>query len=165
MPTKQFKIYYQVDNPTNNVEIKIDGVTKFNGTLANSEPIIFNTNTRGSFIEFDQDIDAITLENPTVVKSFSASVTNGARLLINKIDVNYIQSATNSGTELEPVMSKTSGTALEFGTVGIASQPLWNGEALLARYDFSNYPDSLGEIYVESGETVTFNLNVPAYSA
>lgn len=55
-----------------------------------------------------------------------------------------------------------------FSVCNIVTQPLWNGESDLVRYDirYNNGPEQItgpGEVLIQPGETVTFDISVPLY--
>jgi hypothetical protein len=175
MANKQMNISFQVQNAlgsTNTVTITLGGATVYTGTLPETGPII----SGGSLISptvtnitFDIDVPVVTsLGNLTSTVTFSAAVT-GATVQIEDITTNYNVSFNNTGTTEVPVWVPVAGTDTAFAITNIVSQPQWNGQPDLSRYDieYNNGPiqsSGPGEVMIFSGETVGFDLSVANFN-
>jgi hypothetical protein len=173
MATKQMNIAFQVQNASgssNTVEIALNGATVYTGTLPETGPVIHGS---GSYtvtnITFDIDVPVVeALGNLTSTMAFSAAVT-GATVQIEDITTNYNISFINTGTAETPVWDPVAGTDTAFTLSNIASQPMWNGVALLDRYniEYNNGPTQVtgpGEVLIYSGETAAFDLAVASFN-
>jgi hypothetical protein len=172
MATKQMNITFQVENApesTNTVEIALNGATVYTGSLPETGPIIGGddgyTTTN---ITFDIDIPVATTTNLKSTMAFSMVVAGGT-VQIEDIATNYTFSAINNGTPEAPNWSPVAGTDAEFAIINIVSQPMWNGVALLDRYniEYNIGPIQItgpGEVLLYSNETVEFDIVVPNFN-
>jgi hypothetical protein len=172
MATKQMNISFQAENEpesTNTVEITLNGVTVYTGSLPETGPIITGG---GSYtvnnITFDIDVLVATANSLTSTMTFAAAVAGGT-VQIEDITTNYNVSWINTGTEEAPAWEAVAGTNTAFAVTNITSQPMWNGVALIDRYNIEyNYgPTQIsgpGEVIVYSNETVGFNVAVANFN-
>jgi hypothetical protein len=175
MGTKQIKMTFQVENnsgESNSVQVQLNGVTKFEGTLPETGPITTDINSATlTTITFDQDVaDWVSNETDSVPVNIPLSITvTGASIVLQKSESNYNTNFTNTGTEEEPVWVKSPGDADTYQICDIVEQPTWNGETLLGRYDIQ-YHNGIqqetgpGALLVESGETVQTALKVARFN-
>jgi hypothetical protein len=96
-------------------------------------------------------------------------VVNGGSVLIEDIFTNYSYSVINTGTEEVPVWEVVAGTDTAFRITNIVSQPMWNGVALLDRYniEYNNGPIQVsgpGAVLVDSNETAEFNVEIANFN-
>jgi len=172
MATKQMSISFQVENApasTTTVEIALNGATVYTGSLPETGPIITgggdHTTTN---ITFDIDTPVTAQGNAPSIMTFTAVVAGGT-VQIEGITTNYNYSVINTGPEEAPVWEVVAGTATEFKIVNIVSQPMWNGEADLSRYNIE-YNDGTvqatgpGDVIIWNTETVEFNIEVPNFN-
>jgi hypothetical protein len=168
MVTKQLNLSLQAQNlpeSTNNMEISLNGVTVYTGSVPETGPIItggdsYTTTT----ISFDIDVPVATANSLTSTMTFSATVAGG-NVQIERISTNYNYTLVNTGTEEAPVWEAVAGTDKGFITTNITSQPLWDGIALLDRYniEYNNGPIQFtgpGEVLINNDENVEFSVNV-----
>jgi len=172
MATKQMNISFQVNNnfnSTNAVEITLGNATIYTGTLPETGPIITGG---GSYtttnITVDIDVPVATSSTKTSTLPFSMSVAGG-EVQVEDITTNYNYTAINTGTEENPTWVPTAGTAEDFATVDIVSQPLWNGVALIERYniEYNQGPIKIsgpGEVQINANETVEFDILVSNFN-
>jgi hypothetical protein len=172
MATKQMNISFQVENApktTNTVEITLNGATVYTGSLPETGPIITGGDSYTlTNITFDIDTPVATQGNLTSTMAFTAVVA-GATVQIEDITTNYNVSWINTGTEEAPVWEPVAGTSTAFINTNIVSQPMWNGVALIDRYniEYNNGPIQVtgpGEVMIYSGETVGFNIAVTNFN-
>jgi hypothetical protein len=161
-------ISFQVQNApemTNTVEITINGTTMYTGSLPETGPIITGGDSYTvTNINFNIDVPVATANSLTSIMSFSAEV-NGGSIQIEDISTNYNVSYIYTDTAEEPVWEAVAGTNTAFRNTNIVSQPLWNGEADLSRYniEYNNGPIQVtgpGEVPIYNAETVEFNIEV-----
>jgi len=166
-------ISFQVQNApgnTNTVEIALNNATVYTGSLPETGPIITGGDSYTlTNVTFDIDVPVTTGNSVTTTMAFSAVVTGGT-VQIEDIEANYSISSTNTGTEEEPVYTPVAGTADKFAIVNIVSQPLWNGVALVDRYniEYNIGPIQItgpGEVLINGDETVEFNIEVPNFNS
>ena len=150
MATKQIKITLQ-SQPTATTDVLlnvgVDGITAFNQTVPPAGPIILNSSNPIESFTFDLDVPVLanTAIN-TQTRTFAFTATNGTAKIKN-IFCNFT------------AVGNTTGTADNFVICAISSQPLWNGQALLDRYNIAETPGA-GEVYIADGETVVFDVPV-----
>jgi len=156
-------------NSTNAVEITLGNATIYTGTLPETGPIITGG---GSYtttnITVDIDVPVATLNTQNSTIPFSMSVTGG-EVQIEDITTNYNYATINTGTEENPVWVTTAGTADNFKVTNIETQPLWNGVALIERYniEYNKGPIMIsgpGEVQINANETVEFDVLVPNFN-
>jgi hypothetical protein len=173
MPTKQIKVSFQVDNnpgTTNNVLVQLNGITKFEGSLPVTGPIIVGADSvTFTSITFDQDIDNYTSTERDPVNIPLLITVTGGSISLESTESNYSKTYTNSGTAESPVWTSNAGTDNVYTLCNVVEQPTWNGEALLNRYDiqYNNGPienTGPGEIVVYSGETMQTVLSVDRFN-
>ena len=162
MPTKQIAITLQAEPLTDQdvvVSVSVDGITVFDQAVPAVGTAEQGQTDPNETFQFSLEVPSSAV--PGVQnRNFSISATNG-RAKIEKISSNFTR--VGNGSTLEP------GNAGSFVTCNVVSQPLWNGEALLDRYDISYNlgPAQVtgpGEILIEAGETVVFDMAVPLYN-
>jgi hypothetical protein len=172
MATKQMNISFQVQNTlesTNTVTITLGGTTVYTGTLPETGPVIIGGDSNPvTNITFDIDVPVLTsVGNFYSTLAFSAAVT-GATVQIEQIATNYNLSRNNTGTAEAPQWVLVAGNNTEFALTNIVSQPLWNGQADLNRYniEYNNGPTIFGpgQVLIFNGETVAFNLAVANFN-
>jgi hypothetical protein len=173
MTTKQIKMAFQVENSageTNTVQVQLNGVIKFNGTLPETGPLIIGGDSYSvTTIEFDQDVADWASGNTTPVNTpLTVSVTGGS-VALQTTESNYNIIFTNTGTEEAPVWVASAGNAETYQTCNIVEQPTWAGEALLDRYniEYNNGPIQVtgpGQLEVYSGETVETVLAIARFN-
>jgi hypothetical protein len=172
MATKQMNISFQVENApesTNTVEIALNGTTVYTGSLPETGPIISGGGSYTSTnITFDIDVPVATANSLTSTMAFSTVVTGGT-VQIEDITTNYNYSEINTGTAEEPALEPLAGSSTRFATTNIISQPMWNGVALIDRYniEYNNGPIQVtgpGEVMIYNNETVEFDVNVPSFN-
>ena len=174
MATKQVKLTMQVAPTTGSAAdlvVLIDGDVKFNASVPGLGPAEQGTTDPVETVEFDIEVSSAQgLSNVADIftketHNFSATANNG-RIKIETINVNFNPELTsNVGNLLANVVSSG---ANGFSTCNIVTQPLWNGEPDLVRYDIrhNNGPEQItgpGEVLIQPGETVTFDISVPLY--
>lgn len=160
MPTKQVKITLQASPDAGqdvNLVVAVDGTTKINQAVPAVGPAEQGITDPSETVQFDLDVANATANVANTVCAFSITATNG-RAKIETIATNF----TVQGNAVP-------GNATVFLTSNIVSQPLWNGQALLDRYDiaYNNGPIQItgpGEVLIESGETVTFDVAVQNFN-
>ena len=162
MPTKQVKLTLQASPASGqdvNLLITVDGATKFNQTVPAVGPAEQGITDPSESLQFDLNVDALVANSNVVTEThtFSMTATNG-RAKIESIASNFSRQDAN-----------VAGNASTFLVCNIVSQPMWNGQALLERYDiaYNNGPIQVtgpGEILIESGETVTFDVAVQKFN-
>jgi len=168
MATKQIKITLQsqphsVEDIT--VKVDIDSVTYFNQTVPPAGPIIMNSPDPLESLTFDLDVPVLAnIAIPTQNRTFSITATNGDAKIRN-IECNFVAGQQLVGN----VVAFIPGSADKFVYNDIVSQPSWNGQALLNRYDISINRDPLnptgpGEVHILSGETVVFDVAVGLFN-
>ena len=156
MPTKQIKLTLQATPVTAqnvNLLVTVDGTVKFNQSVGAVGPSVQGVTDPNESVEFDLDVANVSANVSTTTCAFAITATNG-RVKVEDIATNY-----TIGSNSAP------GNANAFITSNITSQPLWNGQALLDRYNitYNDGPVQVtgpGEVLIESGETVTFNVAV-----
>jgi len=157
MATKQIKITLQ-SQPTATTDVLlnvgVDGITAFNQTVPAAGPIELNSPDPHEDIIFDLDMAESGNLYVTQNRTFSIAPTNGD-VKIRNIFCNYTAFGNTTGN----VTTFIPGTADAFIFCRISSQPLWNGQALLNRYNIADNPDA-GEVYIAAGETVVFDVPV-----
>lgn len=175
MPTKQIKIKMQAradTGQTTKLVVKIDGVVMFEDFVPETGEIVLDQENPNEFVSFDYDVPAAnpTSDPPelTVTKPMEIYCQHG-EIKVENIMANYTGRPENQGTEQDPQWQWVPGNSDEFVTCDIVSQPLWNGEALLDRYNivYNRGPDQItgpGEILIYNGETVVFDAAIPLYS-
>lgn len=167
MPTKQIKITMQAQ-PSGaedlTFQVKIDGNTVYNQTVPATGPAQQGLTDPSETITFDFDVAASNTARATENHTFSFIATNGAAK-IETIAANF--SAVNE--TVGDVVNFVPGTANTFVVCNIVTQPEWDGQAILDRYDISynNGPNQVtgpGEVMMYDGETVVFDVAVTNYN-
>jgi hypothetical protein len=157
MATKQIKITLQ-SQPTSTTDVLlnvgVNSVTAFNQTVPAAGPIELNSPDPHEDIIFDLDIAQSGNLYAAQDCTFSITPTNGAAK-IRTIFCNFTAVGNTTGN----VTTFVPGNANNFVTCRISSQPLWNGQALLDRYNIADNPGA-GEVYIAAGETVVFDVPV-----
>jgi hypothetical protein len=175
MTTKQIRMTFQVQNDTgktNTVQVQLNGVIKFEGTLPETGPLIIGGDWDSyslTNITFDQDVSDGSVENNAPVNMpLTFSVTDGS-VILQLTESNYNIRYTNTGTEEDPVWVASAGDADTYHTCNIVEQPTWNSEALLDRYniEYNNGPIQItgpGQVEVYAGETMQTMLAIPRFN-
>jgi hypothetical protein len=172
MSIKQIKFKLQAESYSNDpivIDVKIDGVTVFNDTVPDLGIVV--PDTQDPFEEFVFDYDVPNNEFNginTIDKTFSITTTGGISK-IESISANYYFSVINTGTTEEPVLTPVAGTAENYSILNIISQPLWNGQALLDRYniEYNQGPIQVtgpGEVFIDDGETCVFTMPITLFN-
>lgn len=173
MTTKQIKMTFQVENnvgQTNAVQVQLNGVIKFEGTLPETGPLIIGGGSYSvTSITFDQDVaDWAPTDTDPVAIPLIVTVTGGS-ISVENTASNYSIGYENTGTPEAPVYISVAGNADDYQICDIVEQPTWNGQALLDRYniEYNNGPIQItgpGELIVYSGETVQTTLAVARFN-
>ena len=167
MSTKQIKIEYQVQNLSdnlNNITDQLGSTTVFSGSLAETGPVFQSEGASESFAELVVDYDVVDWNNDEFYVTTPVSIAvNGGLFMVDLIQTNYNINVTNTGTAEAPVWQLSAGTAVDFKTCSITSQPLWNGVADTARYNHAVNQElnwGPGQVLSKTGETVVFDINI-----
>jgi hypothetical protein len=168
MTTKQLKITLQaqpISGANVTCVISVNGTECFNQSVPECDPIVLNQTDPSETIQFDIDVPTWTAGNtaPTVTYPVSIAVTNGSIKIENF--------SNNFAARFDPTANTVIAGSVDTwqGPNEIVSQPLWNGQALLERYDITynrgpNQVTGPGEVLVQNGETVTFDLEIEKYN-
>lgn len=174
MPTKQVKLTMQaVSESASTVDllVYVDGSVKWNQsvpTVGSGDMGISNPNEK---VEFELEVaSAQGAGNVAYIfagetHSFSATAGDGL-IKIENIKVNFSPVwPGNVGNILANVVSSG---ADGFLGCDIITQPLWDGEADIQIYniEYNRGPLQItgpGEVLIQSGQTVTFDISVPLY--
>jgi len=167
MPNKTVKITLQAE-PTGDqdvaVVITVDNVAVFNQTVPDVGPIELDVPDPSESFTFDLDVAASANVGATETHSFAITVANGASK-IETISCNFVATQQQVGN----VWNFVAGSADNFVICDIVSQPTWNGNVLLDRYDiqYNRGPIQVtgpGEVLIENGEVAVFDVAVHAYN-
>ena len=169
MSTKQIKITYQVQNlggNLNNVTIQLGTTTLFAGSLEETGGTVVQSDPPMEPWEemtFDYDIVDVTDTSDLFVTTPISIIVSGGTFMIDNVLANYSLRTVNVGTVETPVWQLQAGTVDNFVTLDILTQPLWNNEADLSRY---NLPlnTAPGQVLTNNGETVTFDIGVTKFN-
>jgi hypothetical protein len=173
MTTKQIRMAFQVENnpgETNTVQVQLNGVTKFNGTLPVTGALIIGGESFSvTTITFDQDVADWTPTDSEPVNIPLIVTATGGSVVLETTESNYNVKFINTGTEEDPVWEKVAGNAETYQICNIVEQPTWGGEALLDRYniEYNNGPVQVtgpGQVEIYSGETVETVLEIARYN-
>jgi hypothetical protein len=173
MATKQIQMAFQVQNnagETNTVQVQLNGVTKFEGTLPETGPLIIGGDAYSvTNITFDQDVEVVTASGPQTANVALSVTVSGGSISLEDTFANYTRTVINTGTAEEPVWTVVPGTAENFVLCNVIEQPTWNGEALLDRYniEYNLGPVQVtgpGQLVVYPSETVQTTLAVGLYN-
>jgi hypothetical protein len=174
MAIKQMKLTMQAvgDAGTSaELSVSIDGITKINQSVPSVGSASLGIPDPSETVEFDIEVSSAQGLLNVVdifaqeIHSFSAHASNGV-IKIEAISVNFSpQMSSNVGNILA---NTTSSGANGFSVVNIVTQPLWDGTADTAIYDIimNNGPTQItgpGEVLIQSGQTVAFDISVPLY--
>lgn len=174
MSTKQVKLTMQAvpqSGSTVDLSVSVDGTVRFNHSVPAIGSGDMGITDPHETVEFDLEVASAQGQSNVAnifapeTHSFSATATDGV-IKIENISVNF-----------NPILSSNVGNVLAnvvssgvdgFFTCDITTQPLWNGVADTAIYNIAYNRGPLqetgpGEVLIESGQTVTFNLLVPLY--
>lgn len=171
MPTKQVKLTMQAasgSGSTVDLSVSVDGTVKFNQVVPIVGPASQGMTDPNESVEFDLEVgSAQGMSNVANIfagetHSFSATAANGV-IKIETIGVNFSPVFPTSN-----VGNVTSSGANGFAVCDITTQPLWDGVADTQLYDiqFNRGPIQVtgpGEVLIQSGQTVTFDISVPLY--
>lgn len=167
MPNKTIKFYLQAEPSAQqdvNVVITVDSVPVFDQTVPTVGPVQLDVPDPNESFSFDLDVVAAANVGITETRNFSIAVTNGTAK-IEQIMANF----TATGNLVGNVFTFVPGSANSFQVCNIISQPTWNGEVDLARYniEYNNGPIQVtgpGEVLILAGETAVFDVAVPAFN-
>lgn len=167
MATKQLKITLQAQ-PQGETDVtmvvSVNGTECFNQSVPALGPIVLNEPDPSESVQFDIDVPVLVANvDPTVTYPVTVSCTNGS-VKIEGFRDNFVVGFSQIAN------ARVAGNATTWSSFdNIVSQPLWNGQALLERYDISyntgpNQVTGPGEILVLNGETVSFDLQINKYN-
>jgi hypothetical protein len=148
--------------------VAIDGVERFRQTVPPCDPIVLDEADPSETIEFDLDVPVATANtDPRITSSVSVQCTDGD-VKIEVFENNFCV-ASYPDPEKPNTWIQVEGTATDWEVCNIVSQPLWNGQALLDRYDIQYNLGPIqdtgpGEVLVLSGETVTFDIQINKFN-
>ena len=175
MAIKQLKATLQaqstVPGQTVTVAISVNNEVKFNQSIPETGPVAQNIPGPVDTFEFDIDVPVLDVfddpEESTVILAISVTSSSGT-IMIENLSNNFYFSAVQDPEDPEKFIPKA-GTATDWRICQIVSQPLWNGVAILDRYniEYNIGPIQVtgpGEVYIADGETVTFDLQVNKYN-
>lgn len=176
MPTKHITASLQAMGAlgkTTRAIIKIDGQTKFDDYVENTGITIDHNDPSVSII-FDHDVPEIVAPvvypDPGifVTQTVEISAIDGT-IKLNNLLANHSGVFLNQGTTEQPDWVWIPGGVSENQIIDIISQPLWDGQALLIRYniEYNQGPIAYsgpGEVVIYNGETVSFNVAMPKFS-
>lgn len=167
MPNKTIQFRLQAEPSAAqdvNVLIAVDSVTVFNQPVPAAGPVQLHIPDPSEIFTFDLDVAASANVGVTETRNFSISVTNGTAK-IEQIEANFTATQEQVGN----VWNFVPGSANSFSICNIVSQPTWNGEVDLIRYniEYNNGPIQVtgpGEVLIMADETAVFDVAVPAYN-
>jgi hypothetical protein len=174
MAIKQMKLTVQAVGHTESgaeLLVLIDGNVMIDQSVPSVGSADLGIADPSEIVEFDIEVGSAQGQSNLAnilaqeTRSFSATATNGVIKLEN-ISVNFNPKITsNVGNILANVVSSG---ADGFFVVNIVTQPLWDGVADTAKYDIklNNGPEQItgpGEVLIQAGETVTFDISVPLF--
>ena len=167
MPNKTIQFKLQAEPSADqdvNIMIAVDNVQVFNQSVPSVGPVQMDVPDPSEFFTFDLDVAASNQVGKTETRNFSISVTNGTAK-IEQIQANFTASLEQVGN----VSNFVPGSANSFHICNIVSQPTWNGEVYLGRYniEYNNGPIQVtgpGEVLITSDETTVFDVAVPAFN-
>lgn len=167
MPNKTVKFTLQAEpngDQDVNVLVSVDSVEVFNQAVPAMGPVELDTDEPSESFTFDLDVAASGNVGATETRNFGITATNGTAK-IRIITCNFSASSEQVGN----VFNLVPGSANAFVVCNIVSQPTWNGNVLLDRYDiqYNNGPIQItgpGEVLIEDGEVAVFDVAVPAYN-
>jgi hypothetical protein len=166
MGTKQVKVDFLIvadDQVSATVTIKVGGVVKWSGDLADTSDMVPDYNTPPVptvSAEFDLEVADGPTSQMTVPEDFTFTVTRGTAIL-KLISANY----SVQGVEIQPPTDPATynlvpGSATNFVIVAVTAQPTWNGQALTDRY---NYIAGGSVMPFYTGEVLEFPVAMPMY--
>jgi hypothetical protein len=170
MSTKQIKITYQVQNLAGNltnVTIQLGTTTLFAGSLEETGTVFQSKPPSEPYQEmsFDYDIVDWSGNDDLFVTTPISIIVSGGTFMIDNVLANYSLQSVNIGTVEAPVWQLQAGTVDNFATLNILTQPLWNNEADLSRYNQAlNTNTGPGQVLTNNGETVTFDIGVTKFN-
>jgi hypothetical protein len=169
MSTKQIKITYQVQNlggNLNNVTIQLGTTTLFAGSLEETGPVFQSSPpvTPQEEMTFDYDIVDWSGDSDIFVTTPMSITVSGGTFMIDNVLANYSLQTVNVGTVETPVWQLQAGTVDNFVILDILTQPLWNNEADLSRYNQPLNTTGPGQVLTYNGETVTFDIGVTKFN-
>jgi hypothetical protein len=170
MGTKQIQTNFLIvadDGVSANVTITVDGISKWNGVLTNTNATIPGADTPDvafSVAEFDLEVDNLGNTSPyTTSKDITMTVTGGSAIFKSML-ANY------NGSKLlvepvttPPTYTNVPGNSTTFVQVLPTAQPTWNGVPILTRMDYADGAN--GPMLFESGEVLAFPVEISDYSA
>ena len=163
MTTKTVKVFLQAKSATANplnLEVKMDGVSVYNSTVADTSVLTPGVTDPNTSFTFDIDVDTLVPNSgiTTVTKTFTVTPTGG--------DVKIENFTSNYTLWFDPSGTAVNGNATDFWTMSITAQPTWNGQALTQRYNFvANTNTGPGELVINNGEECEVVVAVPLYNS
>lgn len=167
MPNKTVKFTLQSEpngDQDVNILVTVDNVAVFNQAVPAMGPVVLDTQEPSESFTFDLDVAASGNVGVTEIRNFGITATNGVAKIRN-ITCNFSASSEQVGN----VFNLVPGSSNTFVICNIVSQPTWNGDVLLGRYDiqYNNGAYQVtgpGEVLIEDGEVAVFDVAVPAYN-
>ena len=162
MTTKTVKVILQAKSATANplsLEVKMDGVTVYNNTVADTSVITPGVTNPNTTFTFEIDVDDLVPNSgtTTVTKTFTVTPTGG--------DVKIEQFTSNYTLWFDPSGAAVNGNATDFWPMNITAQPTWNGQALTQRYNFvANTNTGPGELMINNDEACEVVVAVPLFN-
>lgn len=171
----QFRFQVSSDNNVNTpVSINIDGATVWSGNLPKTVDHLDQTYALNylsvpfSLAEFNIDVPDFNNNYPTkTLKTCSIAVTGGRVMLVGVAQTNNptfgpVPDWKNPGEFITGYIGGNPNFTVDYD---IDTQPLWNGQAILDRYNinvnFGNYGP--GAVFLESGDICEFTLELWCY--
>jgi len=170
----QFRFQVAADNGANaQVTITMDGVQLWTGSLAQTQPNVdvgqwTSNNEPYSTASCDINTPECVNNDPqTLNKLMTISVTGGSVVLVGILQTNNPSFVVETNPEWDtPTRTRYIGGNPNFSDMwDVDSQPLWDGQAILARYDINKNFGTTGpgSILVKSGETCEFDAELWQY--
>lgn len=172
MAIKQIKIALQAQ-PQGvadvGVSITANGVQAFNQAVPECGPVVLNEPDPCEYIEFDVDVPVLAPGNIGGTESIPGWVpvtlnitcTNGT-IKIDTFSENFSLTTQPIG---QPKNTFAGSANVWRGPCEILTQPLWNGVAILNRYNLeANQGTGPGELVIETGETLTLDIAVNKFN-
>jgi hypothetical protein len=175
MAIKQMKVALQVQ-PQGEADVEVsvtaNGVQVFNQAVPECGPVVLNQPDPCEYVQFDIDVPVLAPGNIGGVESLPGEVpvdlaitcTNGT-IKIDYFSENFFLTTQPTGQPANTFAGSANvwrdDPNYKGGPVRIISQPLWNGQAMLDRYNIdANEGTGPGELLVGPGETLTLTVSV-----
>ena len=165
MPTKTIRIDLQVeaDNGQDaNLRLAVDGTVIYDQAVPATGIIELDSDTNLESLTFELDTIASPVQGAVQTRTFTVTPTGGS-IKIKRIYDNFAASQVLQ----DDVWNFVPGSATDFQICDIVSQPTWDGEALIARYDqaFDEAEGKTpGEILILKDETAVFDVAIHAFN-